>query len=104
LLEWIRLIFHIFALLAEFERNLIRERTMAGLATARGRVGGSQEKEQRKSRMTGLRALWDSDKCTAAELVKQFGLPVPTSFRRMRPKSLKKEDHSSAPKTGQTIY
>jgi len=37
-----RLIFHIFAALAEFERGLIIERTMAGLDTARanGRVGG----------------------------------------------------------------
>lgn len=37
-----RLIFHIFASLAEFERNLIRERTTAGLvaARARGRLGG----------------------------------------------------------------
>jgi DNA invertase Pin-like site-specific DNA recombinase len=36
-----RLIFHIFGALAEFERNLIRERTMAGLraARARGRMG-----------------------------------------------------------------
>ncbi len=37
-----RLIFGIFAALAEFERELIRERTMAGLASARvrGRKGG----------------------------------------------------------------
>ena len=37
-----RLIFHVFASIAEFERELIRERTMAGLkaARARGRVGG----------------------------------------------------------------
>jgi DNA invertase Pin-like site-specific DNA recombinase len=37
-----RFIFHIFAALAEFERELIRERTMAGLAAARarGRIGG----------------------------------------------------------------
>ena len=37
-----RLIFNIFASLAEFERDLIRERTKAGLAAARarGRVGG----------------------------------------------------------------
>ena len=37
-----RLVFHIFAALAEFERNLIRERTQAGLqpARARGRKGG----------------------------------------------------------------
>ena len=43
-----KLIFHIFAALAEFERNLIRERTVAGLvaARARGRKGG------RKAKMT----------------------------------------------------
>jgi DNA invertase Pin-like site-specific DNA recombinase len=37
-----KLIFHIFGALAEFERNLIRERTMTGLAAARarGRMGG----------------------------------------------------------------
>lgn len=37
-----KLIFHIFGALAEFERDLIRERTMAGLAAARarGRKGG----------------------------------------------------------------
>lgn len=37
-----KLIFHIFGALAEFERNLIRERTMAGLSAARdrGRIGG----------------------------------------------------------------
>jgi DNA invertase Pin-like site-specific DNA recombinase len=36
-----KLIFHIFGALAEFERNLIRERTQAGLiaARARGRIG-----------------------------------------------------------------
>lgn len=37
-----KLVFHIFAVLAEFERNLTRERTQAGLesARARGRKGG----------------------------------------------------------------
>ncbi len=37
-----RLVFHIFGALAEFERDLIRERTIAGLraARARGRKGG----------------------------------------------------------------
>ena len=37
-----KLIFHIFGALAEFERNLIRERTQAGLtaARARGKTGG----------------------------------------------------------------
>ena len=35
-----RLVFHVFAALAEFERNLIRERTLAGLKAARARKGG----------------------------------------------------------------
>ncbi|MGS0743539.1 recombinase family protein [Glaciimonas sp. GG7] len=37
-----KLVFHLFGALAEFERNLIRERTQAGLvaACARGRMGG----------------------------------------------------------------
>jgi DNA invertase Pin-like site-specific DNA recombinase len=48
-----KLQFHIFSALAEFERDLIRERTMAGLraARARGRVGGRKRaltKEQVK--------------------------------------------------------
>lgn len=34
-----KLVFHVFAALAEFERNLIRERTQAGLAAARARPG-----------------------------------------------------------------
>lgn len=41
-----KLIFHIFGALSEFERNLIRERTLAGLeaAKARGRTGGRKPK------------------------------------------------------------
>ena len=40
-----KLVFHVFGALAEFERDLIRERTRAGLAAARarGRVGGPTE-------------------------------------------------------------
>jgi DNA invertase Pin-like site-specific DNA recombinase len=47
-----RLIFHIFAVLAEFERNLIRERTMEGLVSHRSRSrwsGGSQERDNEKA-------------------------------------------------------
>ena len=48
-----KLTFHLFAALAEFERNLIRERTQAGLtaARARGKVGGrptALDEENRK--------------------------------------------------------
>lgn len=53
-----RLVFHTFGALAEFERDLIRERTKAGLAAARarGRVGGrptvwTPEKKEQAQRM-----------------------------------------------------
>jgi DNA invertase Pin-like site-specific DNA recombinase len=44
-----KLIFHIFGALAEFERSIIRERTVAGLtsARARGRVGGGRRHSRR---------------------------------------------------------
>jgi DNA invertase Pin-like site-specific DNA recombinase len=45
-----KLTFHIFAAIAEFERDIISERTLAGLASARarGRVGGGQKASPRK--------------------------------------------------------
>lgn len=86
-----QLIFHMFAAFAQFERNLNRERTLAGLATARarGRLGGGKKKttpQQDKQ----LRALWESGTFTGAEIAKQFGISVPTFFRRVRTASLKK--------------
>jgi DNA invertase Pin-like site-specific DNA recombinase len=87
-----RLILHVFAVLAEFERNLIRERTMAGLATARarGRLGGAKKKTTKKQD-DGMRALWERGDFTAAELAKQFRISVPTFFRRVQAKTLKKK-------------
>jgi DNA invertase Pin-like site-specific DNA recombinase len=51
-----KLIFHIFASLAEFERDLIRERTQAGLAAARarGRKGGRPKGVDEKKRKAAL--------------------------------------------------
>lgn len=45
-----KLIFHVFGALAEFERDIIRERTLAGLAAARarGRKGGRPRKLSKK--------------------------------------------------------
>jgi DNA invertase Pin-like site-specific DNA recombinase len=56
-----RLIFHVFAALAEFERNLIREGTVAGLkaARARGRNGGRPAKLSAKEIKT-IRALLET--------------------------------------------
>lgn len=57
-----KLIFHVFAGLAEFEREIIRERTTAGLtsARARGRVGGRRPK-MTADKLATARQLYDQD-------------------------------------------
>lgn len=57
-----KLIFHVFGALAEFERDLIRERTQAGLAAARarGRVGGRPKKLTDPKQLEFARALYDA--------------------------------------------
>src|SRR5690348_9395311 len=56
-----KLVFHVFGALAEFERDLIRERTQAGLAAARarGRVGGRPKKLADAKQVALARALYD---------------------------------------------
>jgi DNA invertase Pin-like site-specific DNA recombinase len=84
------MVFQIFAVLAEFERNLIRERTTAGLAVARarGRSGGAPPKTTTQQNKQ-IRALWESHKFTAAEIAEQFDISIATFFRRVKPKSVK---------------
>lgn len=54
-----KLVFHTFAMLAEFERDLIQERTIAGLAAARvrGRKGGRRRVDPNDPRVKAVRAL-----------------------------------------------
>ncbi|MDP1595380.1 MAG: recombinase family protein [Methylotenera sp.] len=70
-----KLIFHIFAALAEFERNLIRERTIAGLkaARARGRVGGRKAKLSSADARKAAAMLSDP-LVTKTEVAKHFGI------------------------------
>ncbi len=77
-----KLIFQIFGALAEFERNLIRERTKAGLtaARARGRVGGRKEKLTPDQVATMLR-MADSRQHTIAEVCAVMGITKPTYYR-----------------------
>ena len=58
-----RLVFGIFTALAEFEAELIRERTRAGLAVARarGRFGGRPRKVTREVLTMAMSALADRD-------------------------------------------
>jgi DNA invertase Pin-like site-specific DNA recombinase len=77
-----RLVFHVFAALAEFERNLIRERTMAGLnaARARGRTGGRPSKLSVKEIKT-IRGLLKSADMPVAEIAARFGIARSTLYR-----------------------
>jgi DNA invertase Pin-like site-specific DNA recombinase len=77
-----QLIFHVFGALAEFERNLIRERTLAGLkaARARGREGGRPKKLGSKDLQT-VRALLKSGDIPVSTVTEQFQVARSTLYR-----------------------
>ncbi|MFM0734351.1 recombinase family protein [Paraburkholderia sediminicola] len=76
-----RLVFHMFAALAEFERELIRERTLAGLqaARARGRHGGRPQALDAKQRKAALAMMKNRD-MSVAEISRQFGVSRTTLY------------------------
>ena len=75
-----RLFFHIFGALAEFERNLIRERTMAGLTAARaqGRQGGRPKLLDPEKRRLAV-DLYQGKKHTIIEICRLMGISNPPS-------------------------
>ena len=77
--------FNIFASLAEFEREIIRERTMAGLtaAKARGRMGGRPKGLTKKGMDKAHSALllYNSKKKTVGEIAQELGLSRATCYR-----------------------
>lgn len=76
-----RLVFHLFGALAEFERNLIRERTTAGLvaARARGRAGGRPKALEPAKRQLAVK-LYAEGQHTIAEICKLMGISKPTLY------------------------
>ena len=80
-----KLVFHIFGALAEFERNLIRDRTHAGLeaARARGRKGGRRKKLTDKQRALVV-DLYRSKKDSIDEICKMFGISRPTLYKYVK--------------------
>jgi len=80
-----KLVFHLFAALAEFERNLISERTRAGLeaARARGRKGGrpnALDAEKRKLVVD----LYNQKKMQVNTLCKMMGISKPTLYSYLK--------------------
>jgi DNA invertase Pin-like site-specific DNA recombinase len=76
-----RLVFGIFATLAEFERDLIHERTMAGLAAARarGRTGGRPRLMTRAKLRTAMAMMSDRSNA-ASDVAEQLGISTSTLY------------------------
>jgi DNA invertase Pin-like site-specific DNA recombinase len=77
-----KLVFNLFASLADFERNLIRERTNAGLksARARGRIGGRPAKLTGKD-LAMAKALMADINNNVGDVAKRFGVHRSTLYR-----------------------
>ena len=93
-----KLIFHVFGALAEFERELIRERTQAGLsaARARGRSGGRPRVMTAQTLRTAQQLLADPDQ-TIHQVCQVLHVSRSTLYRYLQPASATPEragDHA----------
>ncbi len=81
-----KLIFHIFASLAEFERDLIRERTNAGLsaARARGRKGGRPKGVVDTNKQKAALALRNDTSRSVSEICEILGVCRNTYYKYVR--------------------
>jgi DNA invertase Pin-like site-specific DNA recombinase len=79
-----RLVFNIFASLSQFERELIRERTVAGLAAARarGRKGGRPPK-MTPEKLDVARSMYESGKHSVAAIAQTVGVSRATLYRSL---------------------
>ncbi|MFD0767902.1 recombinase family protein [Bacillus sp. CGMCC 1.60114] len=79
-----RAMFGMFAVFAEFERDIIRERTLAGLsaARARGRNGGRPKKDEKKIQQAI--ELYQSEKFTVKEIKEMTGVSSSTLYRELK--------------------
>jgi DNA invertase Pin-like site-specific DNA recombinase len=82
-----KLIFSIFAALAEFERELIRERTKAGLAAARARGrNGGRKFALSKAQVRLAQAAMKNKETVVSELCDELGITRATLYRYIDPK------------------
>ena len=87
-----RLIFRIFASLAEFEREVIRERTLAGLASARrrgqllGRPKGLSKSAQQKARIA--KSLYKEASYSVEQIAKELSISKTTLYKYLRQRGI----------------
>lgn len=81
-----RLFFHMLAAIAEFEHDLIVERTHDGLAAARarGRKGGPKFK-MTPAKARQAQAMYDAGELTVQEIADVLGVSRPTIYRHLSP-------------------
>jgi len=79
-----RLVFHLFSALAEFERDLIRERVQSGLrsARARGRTGGRPPVSDETKIMA--QALMDGKKLSVRQICSRLGIARSTLYKHVK--------------------
>jgi len=79
-----RLVFHLFGVLAQFERELIRDRTVAGLtaARARGRVGGRPSKLSAEQ-VRQARKMYDARELTVEQIGAVLGVSRTSIYRAL---------------------
>ena len=81
-----KLIFHVFGALAEFERDVIRERTHAGLAAARarGRLGGRPKKLTDAKQLELARTLYEAGQTDIETICATLGISRATLYRYLK--------------------
>lgn len=80
-----KLVFHVFAAVAEFSRNLIRENTVAGLQAARARgVKIGRPRRLSEAEVQRAQALINDDGLTHAHAAQQLGVSESTLQRSLR--------------------
>jgi DNA invertase Pin-like site-specific DNA recombinase len=83
-----RFIFNLFASLAELERDIIRERTMAGLAAARsrGRVGGRPKglSQEAENKALAVESLYKEKKLSVREIAKRLDISTSTLYAYLK--------------------
>ena len=80
-----KFIFHVFGALGQLEKDIIRERTMAGLsaARARGRVGGRPTKLNAK-KIKRVRELYKKREMTVKEICEWAGVSKATLYKYLQ--------------------